>query len=120
MKVSFSAIFAAALFSSLSSAAPTKNAAPTVRVQLNGISGEDAIQREVPADNSPFSLGAARDFFSAQIVDAEGLRQPACQVFSDLKGLVPASEISVTTTETELLLGSRGSVQVGSLRCSHL
>jgi hypothetical protein len=41
-------------------------------------------------------------------------------VFSDLRGLVSASEISFTENgDTILLLGSFGTVSVGSVRCSH-
>ncbi|KAF4628544.1 hypothetical protein G7Y89_g9607 [Cudoniella acicularis] len=111
-----------ALFSSVALAAPAKqsaSAAPTIRIQLNGISGEDATQHEVPADNSTFSLNAVSDIFSAQVIDAEGLKFPTCQVFSDLEGTVSSSEVSFTTDVTELLLGSVGTVQVGSVRCSH-
>lgn len=93
---------------------------PNVRIQLNGISGEGATQHEVPADGSAFSLNVATQKFSATIVDAEGLRFPSCQVFSDLEGLVSASEISFTADgDTELLLGSVGTVLVGSVRCFH-
>jgi hypothetical protein len=93
---------------------------PNVRIQLNGISGEDATQHEVPADGSAFSLNGVSEIFSASIVDAEGLRFPSCQVFSDLRGLVSASEISFTENgDTILLLGSFGTVSVGSVRCSH-
>jgi hypothetical protein len=93
---------------------------PNVRIQLNGISGEDATQHEVPADNSAFSLNTVSDIFSASIIDSEGLRFPSCRVFSDLKGLEIASEISFTAGgDTVLLLGSFGTVKVGSVRCSH-
>lgn len=98
----------------------TGTVAPNVRIQLNGISGEDATQNEVPADGSAFSLNVATEIFSATIVNAEGLRFPSCQVFSDLEGLVSASEISFTTDgDTELLLGTVGTVLVGSVRCFH-
>ena len=61
-----------------------------------------------------------KDIFSAQITQDGGLRQPSCLVFSDLEGKVIASEASVTVDETVLLLGSSGTVKVGSLRCSSL
>lgn len=38
-------------------------------------------------------------------------------MFSDLNGRIFSSEVSFTTEETELLLGSVGTVPVGSVRC---
>jgi hypothetical protein len=121
MKSVLFTLASAAMFFSLTAAAPAKHAAhaPTVRIQLNGISGEDATQHEIPADNSAFSLNSVSDIFSAQIINAEGLRFPSYQVFSDLQGKVSASEVSFTTDETDLLLGSVGTVKVGSVRCTH-
>jgi hypothetical protein len=117
MKSILFTLASAAIFSSLIAAAPAMS--PIIRIQLNGISGEDATQHEVPANNSVFPLGAPLDIFSAQIINDGGLRDPSCLVFSDLQGKVSASEVSFTTDETTLLLGSRGTVEVGSVVCSH-
>jgi hypothetical protein len=119
MKSAIFSFASAVFFSSLIAAAPKAPSVPTVRIQLNGISGEDAIQRDVPADGSAFSLIVSSPVSSAQIVDDACLRAASCEVFSDLKGLVPASELSFTVADTPLLIGSVGTVDVGSVRCSH-
>ena len=130
MKSTLITLTTLSIFSSLALAAPAPAPAkqnpsssaqiPIITVQFNGIDppGEDAIQRDVPADNSVFSLGFVKDVFSAQIVVDGGLKNPSCLVFSDLKGTVSASEVSVTVDETVLLLGSSGAVKVGSVRCN--
>ncbi|KAH8662815.1 hypothetical protein BGZ60DRAFT_432850 [Tricladium varicosporioides] len=119
MQFTASLIATMALFTSLSLAAPASSSttSKTIRIQLNGISGEDATQHEVPVDNSAFSLNVASDIFSAQVIDLEGFKFASCQVFSDLNGRIFSSEVSFTTEETELLLGSVGTVPVGSVRC---
>ncbi|KAH8812702.1 hypothetical protein F5884DRAFT_786152 [Xylogone sp. PMI_703] len=120
MKASFLNLASTALMASLVAAAPSaRQAAPTIRIQLNGLSGEDGTQFVVPADNSVFSLNTVLDVFTAQIIDADGLRFPSCLSFSDLHGTEFATEVSFTTDLTTLLLGSVGTVKVGSVRCSH-
>lgn len=122
MKSFFVKLGSATFLSSLVAAIPTAStsvSASDLTVQLNGLGGENAIQLSVPADNSLFPLNAVFDAFSGQIINADGFRFPSCLVFSDMAGTQFATEVSITTDETVLLLGSVGTVPVGSLRCTH-
>ena len=67
MQYGLIALGSIALFTSLTTAAPAKQAATKIRIQLNGVDpfSEDAIQRSIPTNGSFFSISVLRAIFSA-------------------------------------------------------
>jgi hypothetical protein len=113
---------ASATLLTLAAAAPTTTAFPAgdITIQLRDINEKVIFASDVPANGKPFSLGEVLNVFSAQIINGGGLRQPSCLSFSDEAATEFATELSFTTAETELLLGSKGTVKVGAVECESL
>ena len=122
MQFNLFTIASAVLFTSLVVAAPAPAAIPAgdVTIQLKDLNVKVIFTSNVPANGKAFSLGTVLNVFSAQIINDGGLRQPSCLSFTDEGATEFATELSFTTTETDLLLGSVGTVKVGAIECSTL
>jgi hypothetical protein len=122
MQFNLVTLASAALLTSLAAAAPATGALPAgdITIQLKDINEKVIFTSNVPANGKPFSLGTVLNVFSAQIINGGGLRQPSCLSFTDEAATEFATELSFTTTETELLLGSKGTVKVGAVECESL
>lgn len=121
MQFNLFTIASAALLTSLVVAAPAPAIpAGDITIQLRDLNEKVIFKKNVPANGKAISLGTVLNVFSAQIINSGGLRQPSCLSFTDEAATESATEVSFTTDETDLLLGSVGTVQVGAVECSSL